>query len=74
MNRRRLKPLVLPLALLVAGAVTAGLAEATARSAETLTLYGTVRIVSDLVLLIGAVGLALALIAVIARKDRPRRR
>ncbi|MDP3403956.1 MAG: hypothetical protein Q8S03_04640 [Brevundimonas sp.] len=73
MNRRRLKPLVLPLALLVAGGVTAGLAEATARSDATLALYGTVRIVSDLVLLIGAVWLVVAITGVVTGRNRPRR-
>ncbi|ADK99482.1 hypothetical protein [Brevundimonas subvibrioides] len=62
---RRLKPLVWPLVLLVAGGATALLAEATARSVETVTLYGTIRLVSDLVLLIAAVWLVIGLVRVI---------
>ncbi|WP_309628694.1 hypothetical protein [Brevundimonas sp.] len=64
MNRRRLKPLVWPVALLIAGGLTALLAEATTRSVETVTLYGMVKLVSDLVLLIGAVWLIFGLVRV----------
>ena len=60
MNRRRLKPLVWPLALLIAGGLTALLADATTRSIETVTLYGMIKLVSDLVLVIGVVWLAVA--------------
>jgi hypothetical protein len=48
--RRRLKPLVWPFALLIAGGLTALLAEATTRSVETVTLYGMIKLASDLVL------------------------
>ena len=65
MKRRRLRPLVWPLALLIAGGLTALLAEATTRSVETVTLYGMVKLVSDLVLLIGVVWLVVALFRVV---------
>lgn len=68
MKRRRLKPLVWPLALLIAGGVTGLLADATTRSVETLTLYGMVKMVSDLVLVIGAVWLVVALVQVASRR------
>ena len=70
MKRRRLRPLVWPLALLIAGGLTALLAEATTRSVETVTLYGMVKLVSDLVLLIGAVWLAAALFRVVVPAKR----
>ncbi len=62
MRTRRLKPLVWPLALLVAGVLTAGLAELTAMSVETITLYGMIKMVSDLVLVITVVWLIFALV------------
>ena len=68
---KRLKPLVWPFALLIAGSLTALLAEATTRSVETVTLYGVVKLVSDLVLLIAVVWLIVGLIRVI-RPARPR--
>jgi len=67
MRRGRFQPLVWPVALLAAGGVTALLAEATTLSIETVTLYGMVKLVSDLVLLIGAVGLIVALVRVVRR-------
>jgi hypothetical protein len=67
MRRGRFQPLVWPVALLAAGGVTALLAEATTLSIETVTLYGMVKLVSDLVLLIGAVGLIVALVQVVRR-------
>ena len=67
LKRRDLKHLVLPIALLIAGGLTALLADATARSVETVTLYGMVKLVSDLVLLIGAVWLIVALVQVVRR-------
>ena len=70
MKRRRLRPLVWPLALLIAGGLTALLAEATTRSVETVTLYGMVKLVSDLVLLIGVVWLAAALFRVVRPAKR----
>lgn len=68
--RRRLKPLVWPVALLIAGGLTALLAEASTRSVETVTLYGMVKMVSDLVLVIGVIWLIAALFRVV----RPARR
>lgn len=64
MKRRRLKPLVWPVALLIAAGLTALLADATTRSVETVTLYGMVKLVSDLVLVIGVVWLVPALFRV----------
>lgn len=74
MKSRRLQPLVWPLALAVAGALTAGLAELTVLSVETITLYGMIKLVSDLVLVIATVWLVVALIriAVAARPASPR--
>ncbi len=71
MSTRRLKPLVWPLALLVAGGLTALLAEASTRSVETVTLYGMMKLVSDLVLVIGAVWLVVGLIRVL-KPAKPR--
>ncbi len=68
--KRRLKPLVWPVALLVAAGLTALLAEATTRSVETVTLYGMIKLVSDLVLVIGVVWLIVALFRVV-RPARP---
>jgi len=68
MKRRRLKPLVWPVALLIAAGLTALLADATTRSVETVTLYGMVKLVSDLVLVIGVVWLILALVHVARRR------
>ena len=62
---RRLKPLVWPIALLIAAGLTALVAEATTRSVETVTLYGMIKLVSDLVLGIGVVWLGIGLIRVI---------
>ncbi len=64
MKTRRFKPLVWPLALLVAAGLTALVAEATTRSVETVTLYGMVKLVSDLVLVIGVIWLAVAIVRV----------
>ena len=68
---KRLKPLVWPFALLIAGGLTALLAEAMARSVETVTLYGMVKLVSDLVLLIAVVWLAVGIVRVV-RPATPR--
>jgi len=70
MKRRSLRPLVWPLALLVAGGLTALLAEATTMSVETVTLYGMVKLVSDLMLVIGGVLLAAAIVQVIRPVNR----
>ena len=65
MKRRCLKPLVWPVALLVAAGLTALLADATTRSVETVTLYGMIKLVSDLVLVIAVVWLVVALSRVV---------
>ncbi len=62
---RRFQPLVWPVALLIAGGLAALAAEATTRSVETVTLYGMVKVVSDLTLLIGVVWLPVGLFRVI---------
>ena len=68
---RRLKPLVWPAALLIAAGLTALLAEATTRSVETVTLYGMLKLASDLVLVIGVLWLGLGLFRVF--RPSPRR-
>jgi membrane-bound ClpP family serine protease len=68
--KRRLKPLVWPVALLIAAGLTALLAEATTRSVETVTLYGMVKLVSDLVLVIGATWLVAGLFSVVRPRTR----
>lgn len=70
MKRARFKPLGWPGALLVAGGLTAMAAEATTGSAETVTLYGLVKLVSDLVLVIGVLWLTVALVHVIRNATR----
>ena len=70
MNRRRLKPLVWPVALLIAAGLTALLADATTRSIETVTLYGMIKLVSDLVLVIGVVGLVFGMFRVVRPSPR----
>lgn len=67
---RRLKPLVWPVALLIAAGLTALLAEATTRSVETATLYGMVKLLSDLVLVIGFVWLIVGLVRVVRPAKR----
>ena len=70
MNRRRLKPLFWPVALLIAAGLTALLADATTRSIETVTLYGMIKLVSDLVLVIGVVGLVFGMFRVVRPSPR----
>ncbi|WP_150125878.1 hypothetical protein [Brevundimonas sp. LM2] len=65
MTRRRLKPLVWPVTLLVASGLTALLAEATAWSDGTVGMYGMAKMVSDLVLGIGSVWLVAGLVRVV---------
>jgi len=59
-KRRRFKPLVWPVALLLAGGLTACLAEASATAASTFALFGTLKLVSDLTLLIALVWMIIA--------------
>jgi hypothetical protein len=62
-----LKPLVWPVAVLIASGFTALAAEATARSVETVTLYGLIKMTSDLLLVIGLIWLIPALVQVARR-------
>jgi len=72
-TRRRFKPLVWPIALLTAGGLIAGAAEAAARSASTITLFGTLKVLSDLTLLIAVVWLIVAVIHILTvRPATPR--
>ena len=68
MKHRKLKALVWPLALLIAGGLTALAADATTRSVETITLYGMVKLVSDMTLLIGVVWLIAAVVRILIRR------
>lgn len=70
MRRRQFQPLVWPVAVLIASGVTALMAEATARSAQTVTLYGLIKITSDLILLIGVVWAVIALVQIARRPGR----
>ncbi len=73
MKRGRLQPLVWPVAVLIASALTALAAEATVQSAQTMTLYGLLKMTSDLVLIIGLVWLVVALIQIVrTARGRPR--
>ncbi|WP_296169242.1 hypothetical protein [uncultured Brevundimonas sp.] len=72
MKRTNLKPLVWPVAVLIASALTALAAEATAHSAETVGLYGMIKVNSDLLLLIGATMLVVALVRIVMRRSRGR--
>ncbi|MGV9008403.1 hypothetical protein [Brevundimonas sp.] len=75
MRRGRLQPLVWPVAVLIASGFTALAAEATARSVETVTLYGLIKMTSDLLIVIGLIWLVIALIQIFrAVRQRPVRR
>lgn len=72
MRRGRLKPLVWPVAVLIASALTALAAEETVQSAQTMTLYGLLKMTSDLVLVIGLIWLVIALTQIFrAVRQRP---
>ncbi|WP_374600302.1 hypothetical protein [Brevundimonas sp.] len=62
-----MKPLVWPVAVLIASGFTALVAEATVRSVETVTLYGLIKMTSDLLLVIGLIWLIPALVQVARR-------
>jgi hypothetical protein len=66
----RLQPLVWPVAVLIASGFTALAAEATARSVETVTLYGLIKLTSDLLLLIGGVWLVVGVVQVMTSARR----
>lgn len=70
MKRGRLQPLVWPLAVLIASGFTALAAEATARSVQTVTLYGLIKMTSDVLLLIGGVWLVVGLVQVLTSARR----
>ncbi len=65
MRRRRLKPLVWPVALLVIGLLTSWLAEFAVGEWQDYQLYGIARPVADLLMIIGALWLAVAVIGVV---------
>ena len=65
--RRRLKPLVWPVSLLIAGAVTDWLAEIAVGRWQDYQLYGLARPVADLLLVIGAIWLVVAVIDLIRK-------
>lgn len=69
MKPRRLKPLVWPAALLIVGAAANGLAEFAVGRWQDYQLYGISRPVADLLLIIGAVWLVVAVIKVMRRRD-----
>lgn len=68
MMRRRLKPLVWPITLLIAGALTGWLAEIAVGRWQDYALYGLARPVADLLLVIGGVWLAVAIIGVVRNR------
>ena len=70
MRQGRLQPLVWPAAVLIASGFTALAAEATARSVETVTLYGLIKMTSDLLLLIGGVWLVVGVVQVLTSARR----
>jgi len=61
-KRGRLQPLVWPVAVLIASGLTALAAEATARAVQTVTLYGLIKMTSDLLLPIGGVWLVVGVV------------
>ncbi|WP_298098481.1 hypothetical protein [Brevundimonas sp.] len=63
--RPRLRPLVWPVALLGAGLSTGGLADFAVGRWQAYGLYGLARPVADLLLLIGALWLVVAVIGVV---------
>lgn len=69
MKKGRLKPLVWPVALLIVGAAANWLAEFAVGRWQDYQLYGIARPVADLLMIIGAVWLAAAVIG-IARDRR----
>ena len=70
MKRGRLQPLVWPVAVLIASGLTGLAAEATARSVQTVTLYGLIKMTSDLLLLIGGVWLVVGVVQVLTPARR----
>ncbi len=68
MTPNRVKPLVWPVALLLAGALAGWLADSAVGRWQDYQLYGLARPVADLLLIIGAVWLVVAVIGVV--RDR----
>jgi len=67
---RSLKPLVWPSALLIVGVSASGLAEIAAGRWQDYQLYGMARPVADLLLLIGAVWLVVAVVVIVRGRSR----
>ncbi len=65
MKRRRLQPLVWPVALLTVGAAANWLAEFAVGRWQDYQLYGLSRPVADLLLIIGAVWLVVAVVGMV---------
>lgn len=70
MRQGRLQPLVWPVAILIASGFTALAAEATVRSVQTVTLYGLIKMTSDLLLLIGGVWLVVGVVQVLTSAQK----
>lgn len=68
MRRRRLKPLVWPVALLLVGLLTSWLSEFAVGRWQDYQLYGLTKPVADLLVLIGAVWLLAAVIGMIRKR------
>ena len=68
MRRNRFKPLVWPVSLLVLGGVGGGLADYAVGRWQDYQLYGLARPVADLLLVIGAVWLVVAVIGLIRKR------
>lgn len=67
-RHRRLKPLVWPVALLLVGLLTSWLAEFAVGRWQDYQLYGMARPVADLLMIIGAVWLVVAVIGVVRKR------
>ena len=68
MRRNRFKPLVWPVSLLVLGGVGGGLADYAVGRWQDYQLYGLARPVADLLLVIGAIWLVVAVIGLIRKR------
>ena len=68
MRRNRFKPLVWPVSLLVLGGVGGGLADYAVGRWQDYGLYGLTRPVADLLMIVGAVWLVVAVICLIRKR------
>jgi hypothetical protein len=68
MRRNRFKPLVWPVSLLVLGGVGGGLADYAVGRWQDYGLYGLTRPVADLLMIVGAVWLVVAVIGLIRKR------